>query len=93
MHRYGDEVQLQHHRSGLFLTALAASAPLDPDCRGLALRPGASPAVFKFMPKYKAQTEGSVVYYKHFLVGVPEEKHQEVVYFPATRNKQTRMCL
>lgn len=61
-------MQLQHRRSGLFLTALATAAPLDPDCRGLALRLGTSHAVFKFMPKYKAQTEGSVVYYKHFMV-------------------------
>jgi hypothetical protein len=33
-----------------------------------AASPGSSAALFKFMPRFKAQTEGSVVYYSHTVV-------------------------
>ena len=67
--RYGDIVQLQHVKSGGFLSVLEAAAPIDPECRAVVIDPmGSASALFKFMPRFKAQTEGSIVYYTHTLV-------------------------
>jgi hypothetical protein len=64
--KYGDIFQLQHVKSGAFLTVLESAAPFDPECRGLTLSSkGSSAALFKFTPRFKAQTEGSIVYYSH----------------------------
>jgi hypothetical protein len=66
--KYGDLVQLQHVKSGAFLSVLESAAPFDPECRGLTLDvKGSSSALFRFMPRFKAQTEGSIVYYSHSL--------------------------
>jgi len=35
--RYGDIVQLQHVKSGAFVTVLESAAPVDPECRGVVL--------------------------------------------------------
>jgi hypothetical protein len=35
--RYGDIVQLQHVKSGAFVTVLESAAPVDPECRGVIL--------------------------------------------------------
>ena len=64
--RYGESIQLQHVKSGAFLSALASAAQLDPECRGLELSAmGTSACVFKLMPRFKAQSEGGGVYYSH----------------------------
>jgi hypothetical protein len=66
--KYGDIVQLQHVKSGAFLSVLESAAPFDPECRGITLdKKGSSACLFKFMPRFKAQTEGSIVYYSHSL--------------------------
>ena len=61
--RYGGVVQLQHVSSGLFVTAQHGAATFDPECRGITLAPGSSAACFRFMPRFKAQTVGSPVYF------------------------------
>ena len=49
-------VQLQHVRTGAFLTSVPSAAPVDADCRALVLQlDGAPDACFKFMPRYRAQ--------------------------------------
>ncbi len=67
--RYGDSIQLQHVKSGAFVTALESAALLDSECRGVSLsHMGSSAAVFKFMPRFKFQTEGSDVFFSHTVV-------------------------
>jgi hypothetical protein len=68
--RYGMPLQLQHVMSGRFVRVLSAAAPGDPECRSLSLdtRPGTVDCCFKLMPRFKAQTEGSIVYYDDSMV-------------------------
>ena len=61
--RYGATVQLQHVQSGLFLTVDHGAASFDPACRSVTLAHGSSAACFKFMPRFKAQSVGSSVYF------------------------------
>ena len=66
---YGDTVQLQHVRSGAFLSALEAPAAMDPECRALALDPrGSSDAQFRIMPRFKAQALHDAVFHSHTVV-------------------------
>ena len=44
---------------------LHTAAPLDPDCRAVVLAAPTSAAVFTLMPRYKAQSVGSAVYYQN----------------------------
>jgi len=67
--KYGDVVQLQHVNTGGFVCAMESAAPCDPECRAVKLdHSGSSAALFKFMPRYKAQAVGSIVYYAHAVV-------------------------
>jgi len=66
--KYGSLYQLLHLKSGLFLSIRDDAAPLDPDCRALSLAEGTSASYFKVVPRFKAQTEGSIVYFGHSLV-------------------------
>jgi hypothetical protein len=66
--KYGSIFQLLHVSSGLFVTVKEDAAPFDPDCRALTLEEGSSAALFKIMPRFKAQTEGSIVYHTHSVV-------------------------
>eukprot|EP00615_Pteridomonas_danica_P005853 CAMPEP_0114339576 /NCGR_PEP_ID=MMETSP0101-20121206/7817_1 /TAXON_ID=38822 ORGANISM="Pteridomonas danica, Strain PT" /NCGR_SAMPLE_ID=MMETSP0101 /ASSEMBLY_ACC=CAM_ASM_000211 /LENGTH=2941 /DNA_ID=CAMNT_0001472581 /DNA_START=113 /DNA_END=8938 /DNA_ORIENTATION=+ len=66
--KYGSIFQLLHVSSGLFVTVKEDAAPFDPDCRALTLEEGSSAALFKIMPRFKAQTEGSIVYHSHSVV-------------------------
>lgn len=66
--RYGDIVMFQHVKSGCFLTASESAAPCDPECRATKLVEQDSAAgLFRLVPRFKAQTEGSIVYYNHTL--------------------------
>jgi hypothetical protein len=66
--KYGSLYQLMHIKTGLFLSVCDDAAPLDPDCRALNLGHGSSACYFKVVPRFKAQTEGSIVYFGHSLV-------------------------
>ena len=69
--KYGDSIMLQHVKSGAFISVLDKAAPLDPECRAvhlLAPEKGSGGALLQFMPQFKAQTKGSVVYYGHHLI-------------------------
>jgi hypothetical protein len=67
--RYGDSIMLQHVKSGCFLAAFESAAPFDPECRAVKLVERDSDCtLFKLCPRFKAQTEGSIVYYSHTLV-------------------------
>jgi hypothetical protein len=66
--RYGTEINLQHVKSGLYVTVVHGAAPFDPDCRTITLAPCSANSAFKFMPRYKAQSNGSIVFYKHWLL-------------------------
>jgi hypothetical protein len=60
--RYGDVVQLQHVRSGLFMAVHKTPAPSDPNCRKVSLKAGSRAAHLKILPKYKVRSIGSLVY-------------------------------
>lgn len=64
--KYGDVIQLQHVNSGGFLNILKSPAPVDRECLGATLNKKSSGACwFKFTPRLKFQTDGSIVYYSH----------------------------
>lgn len=65
---FGAICQLQHVKSGLFLSVREEAAPFDPDCRALSLEEGSSASYLRVMPCFKAQTEGSATYYTHSVV-------------------------
>ena len=66
--KYGDMVQLMHMKSGRFLSVCEKAATYDPECRAANLATGSSAAQFKFMPRFKAQVVGNVVYFNDSLV-------------------------
>ena len=67
--KYGDIIQLQHVQTGAFLLASEAPAPVDAECGGLALdEVGGSAALFKVLPRFKAQKKNSVIYFTHTLI-------------------------
>ena len=61
--KYGTVIQLQHVKTGLFLACHKGSAPRDSDCRKVSLKGGSFAAQFTVQPRFKAQQEGSVLYY------------------------------
>jgi hypothetical protein len=63
--RYGQLIQLRHVKSGQFISCHQTAAMKDPACRKVSLREGSIAAQFALLPCYKAQTEGSVVFYTH----------------------------
>jgi len=63
--RYGQLVQLYHLKSGLFVSCHHTAALKDAACRKVSLREGSISAQFELLPCFKAQTEGSVVFYTH----------------------------
>ena len=76
--KYGGVCQLQHVKSGLFVCARPEAAPFDPECRCVTLSAGSVSSYFRVMPRYKAQTEGSVIYHSQPLVF--EVVHQRGLY-------------
>ena len=65
--KYGTVIQLQHVNTGSFLACHKGAAPKDPDTRRISLKHGSPAGQFRFMPRFKAQSEGSTVYYSHSL--------------------------
>jgi hypothetical protein len=63
--RYGSAIQLRHVKSGLFVCSKKAAAKKDSTCREVSLDQGSTAAQFKLMPRFKAQTEGSMVFHSH----------------------------
>ena len=61
--KYGTIVQLRHVNSGLFLACHKGSAPQDSDCRRVSLKHGSAASSFWVQPRFKAQQEGSTLYY------------------------------
>ena len=65
--KYASVVQLQHVQSGKFLACHKGAAPIDRECRRVSLKHGSLAAHFRLLPRYRAQTEGSSIYYGHSL--------------------------
>jgi hypothetical protein len=63
--RYGQLIQLKHVKTGQFISCHHTAAMRDTSCRKVSLREGSVSAQFSLLPCYKAQTEGSVVFYTH----------------------------
>ena len=61
--KYGAVIQLQHVKTGLFLACHKGSAPRDSDCRRVSLKGGSNASQFFVQPHFKAQQEGSTLYY------------------------------
>ena len=61
--KYGVVIQLEHVKTGLFLASHKSAAPTDPSCRRVSLKHGSHSAQFHVMPRFRAQSEGSTLYY------------------------------
>lgn len=80
--KYGSHVQLLHVQSGKWLSCHEDAAHMDRDCRRVSLKYGSfldrkiqnpldpedeSVSLFHFMPRFKAQSVGSTIYFTHNL--------------------------
>jgi hypothetical protein len=53
--KYGDIVQLQHVKSGLFVATHKTPAPLNPSCRKVTLKAGSFACQFRILPRFKVK--------------------------------------
>jgi hypothetical protein len=60
--KYGDVVQLEHHKSQLFLAMHKTPAPVNSNCRKVSLKSGSFAAHFRILPRFKVRSIGSLVY-------------------------------
>ena len=51
--KYGDVVQLQHRKSGLFMAVHKGVAAVNPNCRRVSLKEGSNAAQFVIEPRFK----------------------------------------
>jgi hypothetical protein len=60
--KYGDVIQLEHHKSQLFLAMHKTPAPVNSNCRKVSLKAGSYAAHFRILPRFKVRSIGSLVY-------------------------------
>jgi inositol 1,4,5-triphosphate receptor type 1 len=66
---YGQAVQLQHIRSGRFVTAVRQAADMSRDCLKLQLsKQGSTYSYFRIKPRFRIRSEGGRIYFTDQLI-------------------------